>query len=366
MRRLAPDIQSLAYPRRTIQQIMLLVMLALLPGTWLYAWLIHRHVVLNIVIAVIAALCTEALLLHLRQRPIAPALRDGSVIVAAWLLALCVPPTLPAWQLITGVFIMTSLGKHLFGGLGHNPFNPAMVAYCVLLVSFPVTMTDWPVADVSGVAVTAQETATTHSNRRETNWDSITGATALDRLRQARRVLNSESPDIRKSPDSENNASLDTSRTADLRNDYRSLARTDIMGSPWHWISLAWMTGGIGLLLLRIISWHIPVSLLLAVSALYLGYGALVATALPVIPALLSGAIMLGAFFIATDPVTAAASKPGMLVYGAGIGIFTFVIREFSSYPEGLAFAVLLMNLCVPLIDHLSAPASGRKQGKAP
>ncbi len=345
MSRLTPDTQALGFARRGVGRIMCHVMLALLPGTVVFALMIDMAVLSNVLAAVVSALCLEAALLRLRARPLKPALCDGSIALAAWLLALCVPPSLPLWQLIVGVSVMTTLGKHLYGGLGQNPFNPAMVAYAVLIVSFPVTMTDWPTSDEAPTEVSIAE-------MQSRSWDAMTGATPLDRLREIRLTEAS-------TPRSASDAALSVA-------DYRERAGGLILHSPWTWVSIAWLCGGLYLLWLRVISWHIPVSVLGALAALYAGHALFAsAMALPVVPALLSGAIMLGAFFIATDPVTAATSNRGKLIYGAGIGLFTFIIREFSSYPEGFAFAVLLMNTCVPLIDYLLTGPKGKSRASA-
>lgn len=300
---------------------MLQVMLALVPGTLLYAGLINYAVLVNLSIAVVSALVFEAALLALRKRPVIRTLKDGSIVLAAWLLVLCVPPHLPAWQLVVGIFIMCTLGKHLFGGLGHNPFNPAMVAYAVLLVSFPVTMTNWEA--VSNKPRTVEST----------QWDGITSATPLDQISSIKRSISRQ----------------DTAADKP-REDFSQL----VMSSHWIWINACWLLGGIYLLIRRIISWHIPVSILGSLSILYLIVGSVSSNAiLAVIPALLSGAILLGAFFVATDPVSSATSTHGKLLYGTGVGILCFVLREYSAYPEGFAFAVLLMNICVPLLDHV-------------
>ncbi|NND92677.1 MAG: RnfABCDGE type electron transport complex subunit D [Granulosicoccus sp.] len=382
------------YGRRSVRGIMGHVMLALVPGTIVYATLIDYRIILNVLVAIIAALCVEAVLLRLRQRAILPLLCDGSIVLAAWLLALCVPPSLPAWQLIAGIVVMTGLGKHLYGGLGQNPFNPAMVAYAVLIVSFPVTMTDWQI-NVNGSEAAYDNAPTQLPQLPE--WDAITGATPLDRLRQARSIIHrrtapeaptqpgqlASEPDTRKAPGHATTPLAEGSPLHALRKDmpegpaaipitnpmaeYSRFADAAIMRSPWKWVSLAWLAGGIYLLFAGIITWHIPASVLLTVAVLYLACGSVgTVPTIPLIPALLSGALMIGAFFIATDPVSAATSNTGKLIYGAGIGVFTFVIREYSVYPEGVAFAVLLMNICVPLLDYLftrAVPTSdaGRK-----
>lgn len=306
----------------------------------------------------------EAVALQLRGKQLLPSLSDGSIVLAAWLLALCVPPSLPLWQLLVGVVVMVMLGKHLYGGLGHNPFNPAMVAYAVLLVSFPVNMTHWPAAKLNA---NERNIASTSA------WDALSGATPLDQLRQQR--LNdrraglsdstSSAATTRQSTSNDNTGTDGSGSTEpaapDSSSNYRKLAEYLILGSSWKWVNLAWLAGGIYLLLLRIITWHIPLAVLSGVTAVYSGlalFGS--TTAMPLFPALLSGAILLGAFFIATDPVSAATSRTGKLVYGFGIGILCVVIREFSSYPEGLAFAVLLMNTTVPLLDYLLTGPAGR------
>jgi electron transport complex protein RnfD len=215
---------------------------------------------------------------------------------------------------------MCALGKHVFGGLGNNPFNPAMVAYAALLVSFPVSMTQWQDSSPSQVA------------ELEVRWDSITGATSLDKIRNIKRAADQGTP-----------YAVTQSEVSNY-----------LFSSHWFWINICWLLGGLYLLARRIISWHIPLSILTSVTVLYSLQGFLIeSTLLAPLPALFSGALLLGAFFIATDPVSAAASISGKLIYGAGIGVLCFIIREYSIYPEGFAFAVLLMNICVPVLDQM-------------
>ena len=354
MSTLAPDTRSIAYPQRRVRHIMMHVMLALLPGTLLQAWLINHRVLLILPVAILAALAFEALALRLRDKALRPALSDGSIIVAAWLLTLCLPPTLPLWQLLVGVFVLVMLGKHLYGGLGHNPFNPAMVAYAVLIISFPVTMTDWQTLQPEG-----------NDTPQSVAWDGLSGATPLDQLRQLR--LQQAGPGLVTMADTASGSALSVDQAAaDTQNrlaSYPEIAQDLIMHSSWKWVNLAWLAGGLYLLMMRIISWQIPLAVLSGVTLMYVGLAASgPGHALPLIPALLSGAIMLGAFFIATDPVTAAASRRGKLLYGVGVGILTVIIREFSSYPEGFAFAVLLMNTGVPRIDYLLTGPAGRSR----
>lgn len=340
------DTEAISHPRRSTASIMRQVMIALIPGIVLYTLTIDSRLPLNLLLASAAALCFEAALVKLRRRAILPVLKDSSVVLAAILLVLSVPQSLPHWQLIFAVFILCTLGKHVFGGLGHNPFNPAMVAYAVLIVSFPLTMTQWSTENGLLDSNTAETLQTNHVQNEQLSWDGITGATPLDRIRNLQRsashVSDDANVDDQTNPDSEPGIEITNAQPAEL-----------LISSDWLWLSITWLIGGLYLLYLRIISWRIPVTLLATMWCLYAMYAALAST--PVLPAslaLFSGAIMLGAFFIATDPVSAATSNPGKLVYAIGIGVLCFVIREFSAYPEGMAFAVLLMNMCVPLIDH--------------
>jgi electron transport complex protein RnfD len=345
-------VSFLARKKRSVRTTMLHVMAALVPGTVLYALLLDYRILANLAVACIAAIFCEYVCLRLRSRPVRASLSDGSILLAAWLLALCLPPSLPAWQITVGAFVLVTLGKHVFGGLGQNPFNPAMVAYAFLLVSFPVTMTSW----VTAIDTTVSPKSSSEYSASTNNWDGVTGATALDRLRELKR--NSSASDIHVDAlGSEETKRPDAKDT--LRDGYE-LAGDWILSSPWVWTSVAWLLGGLYLLIARIITWHIPASVLFAIAIFYaianlVGSG----MGLPIVPALLSGGIMFGAFFIATDPVSAAASRQGQIIYGFGIGLLVVVIREFSVYPEGVAFAVLLMNMCVPLIDYASTGKQG-------
>jgi len=338
---------AVGHKRRSVSTLMLHVIIALLPGVVVYTLIIDSRLPLNLLIACFFAVLIEAALVAARKRPVLPRLQDMSVIVAAILLVLCIPQQLPLWQLLFGIFILCTLGKHVFGGLGHNPFNPAMVAYAVLIISFPLTMTQWsterglldpPLAQSNNEASQAQ------------HWNGISQATPLDRLDSLKR-------DYRQSSSDETlrlNTSVDTAIPATAQQFDTKANNELVLNSEWAWLSIAWLVGGLYLLAMRIISWHIPLTVITTLWLLYFMQGLISNTpTLSAHAALLSGAIMLGAFFIATDPVSAATSKPGKLIYGTGIGMLCFFIREFSAYPEGFAFAVLLMNIAVPLIDYM-------------
>ncbi len=356
MSNLTLDTAAVTYQRRSVATIMLHVIIALVPGIALYALLVDYRILQNTVIACSAAILFECGFVWLRKRSILAAIKDTSVVLAAILLVLSVPQSLPTWQLITGVFILCSLGKHVFGGLGHNPFNPAMVAYAVLIVSFPLTMTQWSTEhgflDLTHDASINNDKPPVNATANN-NWDGVTSATPLDRLDAFQREYIAQITTAGETEPTAHGTNEDSANSYvdhAIENYQISLLVTQ---SDWIWISGAWLVGGLYLLLMRVISWHIPVAVLASLWMLYTLYG--LGSSGPVLPAtiaLFSGAIMLGAFFIATDPVSAATSESGKLVYATGIGILCFVIREFSAYPEGIAFAVLLMNMCVPLIDY--------------
>ncbi len=308
------------------------VMLALVPGTIAYAWLISPLVIINIVCCCSVALLSEALCVFLRKRPVKAALNDGSILLAAILLALAVPPQLPLWQLAIGTLAMVVLGKQLYGGIGQNLFNPAMVGFAFLLVSFPQSMTLW-LASASTLAdansISTLELLQAKWLDQTLQWDAITQATPLESIRTASLYVSSASDAL--------------SQTA-LNNTVKQ--------SAWPYINLGFLLGGLYLLYKRIIHWQIPLAVLASLFVLHATLAIFSTQAqIPAHLALFSGATMLGAFFIATDPVTAATSRAGQIIYGLGIGTLTFIIREWGGYPEGFAFAVLLMNMCAPLID---------------
>jgi electron transport complex protein RnfD len=297
----------------TVPRVMFQVLLALAPVLAVQVYLYGPGPLWLVAVACLTALASEALALALRRRPSQAALRDGSVLVTAVLLALAVPPMLPWWPLAFGTAFAVLIGKHAYGGLGQNPFNPAMVGYAVLLVSFPLEMTRWPVPGP--------------------DWDALTGATALDALRTGLR---------------QGYTMAEVQAGA-------GFGRLGAAGSEW--VNLAALAGGAYLLGRHIIRWQIPVAMLagLAVPAA-LAHGLDPGGHASATFHLASGATMLGAFFIATDPVSAATSDRGRLFYGAGIGLITWIIRSWGGYPDGVAFAVLLMNLAVPLLDRVTVP----------
>ena len=322
-------------PVNSLRRLMIQVIIALLPGTLTYAWLFGPGVLINISLACVFALMFEAAVLKLRNKPVMAHLTDLSAIVAAWLFALCLPMHSPWWLVLVGIGFTMIAGKHVYGGLGFNPFNPAMVGYVVLLISFPREMTTWYLpASVSGTTLSLGEAlAYSFGGVDIQQWDALSSATPMDQVKTGigQQIAIS---DIRLSP-----------------------VFGQFAGKGWEWISLAWLIGGLWLLITRTIRWHIPVALLLGVVSMAAVFYLIDIEryASPLFH-LLSGAVIIGAFFIATDPVTAATTDRGRLVYGLMIGCLIYVIRVWGGYPDGVAFAVLLANMCVPFIDYYTQP----------
>lgn len=328
----------------TVSQIMLRVLLALVPGIALYVWYFGPAILVSIALASLTALATEAVMLKLRNRPIKPFLSDNSALLTAWLLALSIPPLAPWWLVVVGTAFAIAVSKHLYGGLGNNPFNPAMVGYAVLIISFPVHMTHWLTPHALG--------GTELSFGEQLNYifnavlpggmtlDAVTMATPLDTLK-TQLHLGLSVNDIRDMPI------------------YGRLA-----GKGSEMVVIGFAIGGLYLLYARIISWHLPVAYLATLFAIS-GIFHLIDPAHYVTPLFhwFSGAAMLGAFFILTDPVTSPTTTKGKLIFAFGAGLLTYLIRAFGGFPDGMAFATLLMNICVPLIDAWTQPKVFGKKG---
>jgi electron transport complex protein RnfD len=318
-----------------VSSVMFNVVLALLPGTLALAWFFGWGVILNIVIAVAAAWVSEALILAIRKRPVLGTLKDNSALVSAWLLALALPPLAPWWLTALGMGFAIIFAKQLYGGLGYNPFNPAMVGYVVVLISFPLEMTQWlsprTVAELPGLAATLHIKLL--GQLPPGGWDALSGATPLD-LMKVELGLMKPVEEITTNP-----------------------LFGYVSGRGWEWVGALYLLGGLYLIFKRIITWHIPLAMLGSLFALstvffLIGPGS---NPSPLFH-LFSGGALIGAFFIATDPVSACTSNKGKLFYGAGIGLITYVIRRWGGYPDGIAFAVLLMNMAAPFIDYYTKP----------
>jgi len=333
-------------PPNSIRKVMLHVLVALIPALAAYVWYFGVGILINIIIASITALVCEAWMLKVQKKPILSFLGDYSAFLTAVLLAFALPTLTPWWMTVIGTAFAIIVAKHLYGGLGYNLFNPAMAGYVVLLICFPQAMVVWfaPAGvELGQIQPNFQQSLHyifTGAFPPEITLDSITSATPLDILKTELGGMQTMT-EIKTHP---------------------------IFGSMgahgWEWINNWIAIGGFYLLFMRVIRWQIPVAVLagLLITA---GVFNILDPSHYAKPSfhLFSGAAMLGAFFIATDPVTAATSNKGRLIYGFGIGFWTYVIRTWGGYPDGVAFAVLLMNMCVPLIDYYCKPrAYGHKK----
>jgi len=329
----------------TTQSIMLTVLLALAPATLFDAWLFGWPAIFMFILTVGFCLLLEAGCLILQNKPLTPSLTDGSVVLTGWLLAMSLPPYAPWWISLLGAIFAVVLAKQLFGGIGQNVFNPAMVGRVALLVSFPLQMTAWVKPSSAPGFVESLGITFGHAS-----LDGISAASALGYVK------------------------TELSRGVPVSESVHHLpALSDMVlgihpGSFGETSAILILLGGLFLMARKVISWHVPVSVIGTIVVLS-GLASLADPARFAGPEfhLFAGATFLGAFFIATDYVTSPVSKQGQLVYGAGVGFFTWLIRTFAGYPEGMAFAVLLMNTLTPIIDHHIRPrAFGRTRKGEP
>jgi len=332
----APHSSPHIHAPSAVNKVMLQVSLALVPALIAYTWLFGWAAVLKIAIAVAVALLSEALILKLRGRPVASTLADGSALVTALLLAIALPPLAPWWLVTVGVAFAIIIGKQLYGGLGYNPFNPAMIGYVVLLISFPLEMTTWlaPGGLREGSLGLGEAMGYVFSGIQPgAGLDSLTMATPLDTLK-TRLGLEHTMSEIMGAP-----------------------VFGTLGGKGWEIINGMLLLGGVWMVFKRIITWHVPVAMLTSLF-LIAGLFHLIHPEHYAGPLfhLFSGGALLGAFFIATDPVSGATSDKGRLWFGAGVGIITYIIRTWGGYPDGVAFSVLLMNMAAPTIDYYTQP----------
>ena len=324
-------------PHSTVSRVMLQVIFALVPAIAAHAWFFGPGILVQIILAAGFAVGFEAFMLKIRKKPLQLFLGDFSAILTAILFALCIPPLAPWWIALTGMLFAIVVAKHLYGGLGHNMFNPAMVGYVVVLISFPQAMTAWlPPSSITPNSLELGDVLITIFSGQPPGgltWDAITEATPLDSIRTSL-ASGQMISEARQSP-----------------------VFGDFGGLGWEWIANWYALGGLWLLWRRIISWHVPVTM--TGSVLVLGTMAYLAdpgsNPAP-LQHVFSGALLIGAFFIATDPVSGCASSRGRLIFGAGVGVITLIIRRWGGYPDGVAFAVLLMNMAAPLIDRYTRP----------
>ncbi len=336
-------------------QIMLQIVYACLPGVAIATWFFGYGFLINIAVAVICALGFEALVMKMRGQSPVRHLRDNSVIVTALLFALTIPPGASLWLVVLGIGFAVLVAKHAFGGLGQNPFNPAMCGYLFLLLAFPLEMVPWHIPNDqllegqllqnqsfsplgwSGMQQSLIATFTFLSGENSTlvpDIDGLAMATPLVQFKLAGTSALLSALD---------NGAAVWSRDA---------------GTGWELMNIAYLLGGIYLLSRRIITWHIPFSIiatLFALSGLFYAPNSFAIHGTPYLH-LLGSATMLGAFFIATDPVSAPTTIRGKLIYGILIGSCIYCIRVWGSYLDSVAIAVLFGNFSAPLFDHLCRP----------
>ncbi|MGL4363912.1 MAG: RnfABCDGE type electron transport complex subunit D [Bacteroidales bacterium] len=312
----APHIKS----SLSTKELMRDVLIALLPAMLISVYMFGISALIITIVAIISCVIFEWLI-QIYLLKVNSSICDLSAVLTGVLLAFNLPNNLPVWMVVLGALIAIGVGKMSFGGLGQNPFNPALVGRVFLLISFPVPMTTWPKPLLSRMLMPW------NIANMNANSDALTGATPLALMKDG--ALSEIS-------------SLD-------------LLLGNIGGSLGEISAVALILGGIYLLLRRVITWHIPISILATTFAfttlLHLA-GFCVSPSLH----LLTGGLMLGAFFMATDYVTSPMTSKGQILFGIGIAVITVVIRCFGGYPEGVSFAILIMNALVPLINRYVKP----------
>ncbi|MDO6454624.1 electron transport complex subunit RsxD [Neptunomonas phycophila] len=316
-------------------EVMRLVILATVPGICAMTFFFGWGTLINLVLACSLALVFEAICIKARHRPVSFYLKDNSALVTAVLLALSLPPFAPWWLTTVAVFVAIVIAKQLYGGIGQNPFNPAMIAYALVLISFPIEMTRWTAPFVMQAAegwqvLSFTDTLSVIFGGWQTAADAFTSATPLDEMRHRAGMTTTEI--------------------------WRSSSVLANIGA-WHAVSAAYLMGGIFLLYKKIFTWHTPASLILTLAAVSLLFYVISPDNYtdPIFH-ISVGATIFGAFFIATDPVSAATSNIGKIWYGAGIGLLIYIIRTWGNYPDAVAFSVLIMNLAAPFIDQYTQP----------
>jgi Na+-translocating ferredoxin:NAD+ oxidoreductase subunit D len=337
----------------SVHDMMFMVLYALIPGALASLLFFGWGVLFNLVIAITTCLSAEALMLKLRNREVYSTLQDGSALLTACLLALALPSLAPWWITVIASLFAIVVAKHLYGGLGFNPFNPAMVGYIVVMISFPLEMTLWSAP--LGVTVTS---AAGNAGGIISGWPDF--------------VTTFNWVFLGKLPASETIDSISMATPIDLiktqLNQFHDIAETrnnvsysalfsNISGTGWQWVNMLYLAGGIWLAKKGVADWRIPIAFLITLVMIanlfavidYSHYSSAIFH-------VFSGGTMLCAFFIATDPVTASTTPRGRWIYGAGIGALVYIIRTWGGYPDGIAFAVVLMNIAAPFIDYYTQP----------
>jgi electron transport complex protein RnfD len=303
-------------PILNTSNLMLQVIYGLILGVALQFYFFGWGVIYQITLALITGIAAEIIFLKIRKKSI-DVIKDNSAALTAILLAISIPSIAPWWIVVLGTSFAIIFGKQLYGGLGSNPLNPAMLGYAFLLISFPLEMTRWASSFLSfgeGLNVIFSTI----------NIDAISSATRLEEAKFA--LMEGE-------------------------------VFNPIQIDQTVWINLGFLVGGVYLFYKKVITWQIPLSFLVGIIAMSVLLMLIDSDhAMGPVFHLFHGATMLGAFFILTDPVSSSTTPRGRLIFGFLIGILVIIIRTYGSYPDGVAFAVLLLNIAVPLIDYYSKP----------
>ena len=314
----------------SVSKLMFGVVIAMLPAFAVSIYFFGLPAILIMLVSVLSCLIFEYLIQRYMLKT-QPSITDGSAIVTGILLAFNVPPNLPLWIVIVGALVSIGVAKMTFGGLGNNPFNPALVGRVFLLISFPVAMTSWPLPKGFETSLT----------------DAVTGPTPLGIMKEGLK------------------AGQSVDQLMDQVPSHMELFVGNMNGSLGEIAGLALVIGLIYMLVRRVITWHIPVSVLGSIAA-FTGILWLINPDKNADPLfhLLTGGVLLGAIFMATDYVTSPMTKKGMIIFGVGIGVITVIIRVWGAYPEGVSFAILIMNAFVPLINRYVKPKRFGKEVK--
>lgn len=324
---------------KSVTRTMTLVMFALMPATlyglYLYGW----PAVILFTVSIVSAMLFEVISLLIAKKPVVRFASDGSAILTAWLLAISLPPWAPWWIAVIGSAVAIIIGKHVFGGLGQNVFNPAMVGRVVLLISFPLEMTSFvqPLPLFSADAPNLFQSL--HIVFGSTSIDAYTGATVLDSVKS----FVGQGGNVHDS-------------LTGLYDPMSWLVGSNA-GSMAEGSDILLFVGGMMLIFTRVIQWFIPISILLSIAVISTVFNLIDPASYPSATVhLFTGSAVLGAFYIATDPVTSPTSPKGQLFFGTVLGILIYVIRTWGQYPEGMSFAILLMNAVTPLINRYMRP----------
>lgn len=306
----------------SVKKIMWGVVIALVPAMLVSFWYFGLPAIILTLVSVLSCVAFEYLIQKFLLKT-EPTITDGSAIITGLLLAFNVPSSLPVWQIVIGALVAIGIAKMSYGGLGKNPFNPALIGRVFLLISFPVDMTTWPVPQSLFTMV-----------------DGLTGPTSLGIIKEGLAKGDTMTQLMSNIPS------------------YTNMFIGNMGGSLGEVSAIAILLGGLFMLFRKIITWHIPVSFILTV-AIFTGILWKINPenyADPVFH-LLAGGLLLGAVFMATDMVTSPMSNKGMLIFGFGCGLLTVLIRVWGSYPEGVSFAILIMNAVTPLINKYVKPS---------